>query len=118
MVISRQRLLNLAIFTRLLYDAKCMSSKKSMVLGYTRSGLAVDLPIEHEPDLSNFDGWSRGDHFDASRILMEHGEREQDQEVGSWCINWGRAHHATAKSSRRARIRGAAETIILSGRRR
>jgi hypothetical protein len=95
-----------------------MSKKKksTMVLGYTRTGITVFLPTRRTPDADSFVGWSRGDHVDASRILMEHGEREVDEQVGRWCVRWARMHRVTARPPRRVRhrIRGAAETAILS----
>lgn len=95
-----------------------MSKKtKTMVLGYTRTGLEVRLPRHHTPDPDHFDGWTRGDHVDASRILREHGEREVDEQIGSWCVNWARAHRAARPRRRSLRVRGAAETAILSRRR-
>ena len=91
-----------------------MSKKKSMVLGYTRTGIEVCLPTCPTPDPAYFAGWTRGDHVDASRILLEHGEREADEQAGSWCTCWGRAHRATARLTRSYRVRGAAETAILT----
>ena len=102
-----------------------MGKKKStMVLGYTRSGHEVYLPTRQNPDMAQFVTWTPGDHLDASRILTEHGERE-DEPVGSWCMQWAGSHWAIGKSAkkrakraRRTGIRGAAETMILAGRRR
>jgi len=103
-----------------------MSKKKTMVLGYTRSGHEVLLPTRHAPDMDPFDNWTPGDHLDASRILVEHGEREVDP-IRPWCMNWAEAHGAIGKSAKkkerrarkvRSQIRGAAEATILSGRRR
>lgn len=90
-----------------------------MVLGYTRSGLAVLLPTGRADDAS-FAGWSRGDHVDAARILAEHSEREADPEVGPWCKQWSKAHKDLGKKTRKLLlIRGGAETTIRSiGRRR
>ena len=96
-----------------------MGKKKStMVLGYTRSGHEVLLPTRETPDMSECASWTPGDHLDASRILVEHGEREVDEQIGNWCMDWARGHRKTAKAPRRTRIRGAAETAILSRRRR
>ena len=101
-------------------------NKSTMVLGYTRSGHEVLLPTRHAPDMDPFGSWTPGDHLDASRILIEHGEREVDP-IGPWCTHWADAHWELGKSAkkkeRRARrirgqIRGAAEATILSGRRR
>jgi hypothetical protein len=89
-----------------------MGRKKSMILGYTRTGHEVLLPTQQFPDTGDFCDWTRGDHIDASRILKEHGEREQDTEVGSWCRRWAKAHRAMRKAVRRATIRGAAEISI------
>ncbi len=84
-----------------------------MILGYTRAGHAVLLPWRRSPDMERFVGWTRGDHIDASRILVEHGEREQDPKVGPWCTRWAKIHRAMGKSARkRASIRGAAEISI------
>lgn len=95
-----------------------MSRKKSMVLGYTRTGIEVRVPTDGDPDVGSLTGWSRGDHLDASRILVEHGEREREHEIGTWCFHWAKAHKATAKSRRRGlRVLGAAETAILRRRR-
>jgi hypothetical protein len=93
---------------------------KKLVLGYTRAGYPVLLPARQTPDMSQFVSWTPGDHLDASRILMEHGERESDP-IGSWCAHWAGAHWAIGKSARRKkqrqpRIRGAAEIRI--GRKR
>jgi hypothetical protein len=90
-----------------------MSKKsKSMVLGYTRAGHAVMLPTRNADDVEKLVGWTRGDHLDASRILTEHGERERDTEVGSWCESWARSHRTIGRAPRRARIRGAAEIRV------
>jgi len=92
-----------------------------MVLGYTRAGHAVLLPTRQTPDMAEFMSWTPGDHLDASRILMEHGEREGDP-IGSWCSHWAGAHWAIGKTARRKRprrqrvVRGAAEATILVGR--
>jgi len=72
--------------------------------------------------MSQFVSWTPGDHLDASRILMEHGEREIDP-IGSWCAHWAGAHWAIGKSARRKKkhrtiMRGAAEATIRIGRRR
>lgn|SRR5574341_1035751 len=98
--------------------------KPTMVLGYTRSGHAVFLPTERKPDMSQFANWTPGDHLDASRILVEHGEREGDP-FRSWCEHWASEHWVIgkkakkrAKKTKHAGIRGAAETTILAGRRR
>jgi hypothetical protein len=95
-----------------------MARKKStIVLGWTRAGHEVLLPSHQTPDMSKFVSWTPGDHLDASRILMEHGEREAEP-IGSWCASWASAHKAVGKSARRARstVRGAAEATILIGR--
>lgn len=99
-----------------------MGKKKSMmILGYTRNGHTVLLPTRQTPDMARFVSWSSGDHVDASRILMEHSERESDP-VGPWCAHWAGMHWALGKrekkKARRARIRGAAEATILTGGRR
>lgn len=88
-----------------------------MTLGYTRTGIAVCLPTHRTPSLDSFAGWTRGDHVDASRILVEHGERETDVQIGDWCLRWARLHKGAAKSKHSPRIRTAAETAILAGRR-
>lgn len=93
-----------------------------MVLGYTRAGLPVLLPTRRAPDANiataMFLDWTRGDHVDASRILMEHGERETDPKIGSWCTHWARAHRAIGKSPKAVHVRGAAEASIGPRRRR
>lgn len=98
-----------------------MGKKKStMLLGYTRAGHAVTRPTRQSPDMDPFVSWTPGDHLDASRILMEHGEREDDPKLGPWCAHWAEAHWALGKSDRRGRrprIRGAAEATIRVGRR-
>ena len=106
-----------------------MGKKKStMVLGYTRSGHEVRLPTRETPDMSECGSWTPGDHLDASRILVEHGEREADP-IGPWCTHWAGAHWAIGKRAKkdkkkkrrdraRTQIRGAAEATILAGRRR
>jgi hypothetical protein len=94
-------------------------SKKTMILGYTRNGIEVLLPSHRSPDTDSFAGWTRGDHLDASRILVEHGEREQGNEVGSWCARWAKIHKDLRQAAKREpRIRGAAEMTVLAGRRR
>jgi len=98
-----------------------MSRKKShVVLGYTRAGHEVLLPTHQTPDMSRFVSWTPGDHLDASRILMEHGERESDP-LGSWCSYWAGAHRAIGKGARKPRKRrigviGGAEVVIRGGR--
>lgn len=99
--------------------------KSTLVLGYTRSGHAVLLPACGKPSLAEFVSWTTGDHLDASRILVQHGERLAADPDGSWCMDWAEAHRAVGKRSnkrskktRRAGIRGGAEVAILSGRRR
>jgi hypothetical protein len=90
-----------------------MSRKKlTLVLGYTRAGHEVLLPTQRSPDESAFVGWERGDHIDASRILKEHGERENDLEARSWCKRWAKAHRAMRKAAKTVRVRGAAEISI------
>lgn len=91
-----------------------------MVLGYTRSGHAVLLPSRRNPDMAQFVSWTPGDHLDASRILVEHGEREAEP-IGPWCAYWAKAHwsigkRAKKRARRKAAIRGAAEATILSRR--
>ena len=96
-----------------------------MVLGYTRSGHAVLLPTQQKADRNQFVSWTAGDHLDASRILIEHGERTADPQ-GSWCAQLADVHRAIGgfpkKKKRKKRkgvqIRGAAEAVILAGRRR
>ena len=98
-----------------------------MVLGYTRSGHEVLLPTRQTPDMDQFDDWAPGDHIDASRILVEHGEREVDP-IGPWCTHWAGAHWAVGKRAKKKarevrtrtqpQIRGAVEARILAGRRR
>lgn len=83
-----------------------------MILGYTRAGHEVILPTKRTLDVGDFTGWSRGDHIDASRILREHSEREQDLEVGSWCKRWAKAHRSIRRIPKKARVRGAAEVSI------
>jgi len=90
-------------------------SKKILILGYTRTGKAVLLPT-CSPNKNNgtkFEDWTRGDHYDTSRILKEHGERESDHKIGSWCARWARLHaDESGATSRRTHIRGATETNI------
>lgn len=95
-------------------------SKKSetvMVLGYTRSGHEVLLPMQKTVDMAAFVGWSPGDHTDASRILIEHGERAEDP-IGHWCKRWAKAHKAVGKKAKKnmrrvqAHIHGADATIL------
>jgi hypothetical protein len=92
-------------FTRLLFMA--------MALGYTRTGHEVLLPSRHSPSVEAFRHWTRGDHVDAERILKEHGEREVDPKISSWCRHWAKAHRGLRKlSSKTVSIRGAAEISI------
>ena len=102
------------------------ANRKRTVLGYTRSGHEVLLPTRQTPDMDAFVSWTPGDHLDASRILVEHGEREADP-IGPWCTHWAGEHWAIGKRAKkkarrarriRAQIRGGAEATILSGRRR
>jgi hypothetical protein len=98
-----------------------MSNKEQMVLGYTRSGHEVRLPKEKTIDMSLFVNWSPGDHTDASKILIEHGERIEDP-IAHWCKRWAKAHKAIGKKAKKkmrraqANIRGGAEATILSRR--
>lgn len=100
-----------------------MGSKK-LVLGYTRGGHEVLLPTDRKPDMAPFSSWTPGDHLDASRILVEHGERESDP-VGTWCEHWADVHWAIGKKAKkklrkvreRTQILGSVETKILSKRR-
>jgi len=92
--------------------------KTKLILGYTRTGHVVALPTRQTPDMGQFESWTPGDHLDASRILMEHGERETNPELGPWCTHWAGAHWALGKSARRGRrprVRGAAEAAIRVG---
>jgi len=96
--------------------------RKQLVLGFTRAGHEVLLPTRPTPDMVQFVSWTPGDHLDASRILTEHGEREEEP-IGSWCMSWAKIHWAVgkrarrkAKAKRRSGIRGAAEAAILSRR--
>lgn len=82
---------------------------KLLILGYTRSGHAVLL---RSPASGELGDWTRGDHVDATVILLEHSEREQDPMVRSWCRHWLKEHRALQKSARRVNIRGAAEISI------
>ena len=94
-----------------------MSKKKTaLVLGYTRTGREVLRPTSHAPALEDFVGWSRCDHIDAARILMEHGERMVNEPAGNRCLRWAEVHQETARPARRAHIRGSAEIVILSRR--
>ncbi len=95
-----------------------MSKKSALILGYTRTGLAVRLPPRRTPVMADFVNWSRSDHVDASHILMEHGERESNAQVGRWCMRWACAHQETSRAPRRAYIRGGAEIAVLARRRR
>lgn len=102
-----------------------MGKKKSMVLGYTRGGHEVYLPTAQSPDMAAFGSWTAGDHADASKILVEHGEREAGP-VGAWCTHWADVHGSVGKRAKkqlrkvrsRTQIRGATEMTILAGRRR
>ena len=98
-------------------------SKKFMVLGYTRTGRPVLLPTQSAPDTSNaevyrramsdYADWTPGDHVDTSRILKEHGERERDRRVGSWCAHWARIHRDSASlRPGGVTVRSAAETLL------
>jgi len=73
-----------------------------MVLGYTRTGRPVLVPAHAAPSTKDADAyrrakekfadWTRGEHVDASRILMEHGEREPDPDDASRCTQWASVH--------------------------
>jgi hypothetical protein len=86
-------------------------SKKSLILGYTREGHAVLLPTQ-PPSPGTFTDWTRGDHADATCILREHSEREQDSEVRSWCRRLAKEHRSLQNAARQVKIRGAAEISI------
>jgi len=96
-----------------------------MVLGYTRSGHEVLLPMQKRADLSSFADWVPGDHIDAYKILTEHSERAEDP-IAHWCKRWAKAHKAIGKKAKKkirkkiqkvqAQIRGGAEATILSRR--
>jgi len=84
-----------------------------MALGYTRTGLEVPLPTRRSPPAEAFLHWTRGDHVDAERILKEHGERETDPKISSWCRRWAKVHRGFRKAvSKRVAVRGAAEISI------
>lgn len=89
-----------------------------MVLGYTRTGIEVFLPTRRSPTKRRFVDWTRGDHVDAARILAEHGDRENDPDVKSWCKRWAKVHRLVGRSSRAVLIRAAAEISIRETRRR
>lgn len=85
----------------------------STTLGYTRTGHEVLLPTRHAPSAESFLHWTRGDHVDAEHILKEHGEREPDSQISSWCRHWAKTHRGLRKSAaKRVSIRGAAEISI------
>jgi hypothetical protein len=77
-------------------------AKKTIVLGYTRTDKAVLEPTHGAPNVNDirvfhrarqaFVGWTRGDHEDASQILLEHGERNYGTKIGTWSTNWSSAH--------------------------
>jgi hypothetical protein len=83
-----------------------------MALGYTRTGREVFLPTRKFPSAETFRNWTRGDHVDAEHILKEHGEREANPEISSWCKHWAKAHRGLRKASKRVSIRGGAEISI------
>jgi len=77
-------------------------AKKVMILGYTRTGKAILEPTRGTPNVDDirvfhrarrsFPDWTRGDHEDASQILLEHGERTYGTKVGTWSTNWSSVH--------------------------
>ena len=77
-------------------------AKTPLVLGYTRSGKPVLEPSRGAPDTNNIDtyhrtkrkfsGWTRGDHMDASQMLIDHGERNVGTKVGTWSTRWASVH--------------------------
>jgi hypothetical protein len=85
-----------------------------VALGYTRTGHEVLLPTRKSPSAEIFRNWTRGDHVDAEHILKEHGEREADPKISSWCKRWAKTHRVLRKSSssKRVSIRGGAEISI------
>jgi hypothetical protein len=87
-----------------------------MILGYTRTGSPVLRPTS-STDKAEFSSWTRGDHADASRILMEHGERETDPKIASRCMHWSSLHWSTAKKRSSSTTRTAAETTVRTRRR-
>lgn len=88
-----------------------------LILGYTRTGIPVCRPVDHAPSVRELEieGWTPGDHFDASHILREHSDRE-DEDGRLCCASWARAHRKTAYAHRhllkRVGIRTATETSI------
>lgn len=82
-----------------------MSRKRAdVVLGYTRTGRPVLLPIRGAAE--TFVGWTRGDHADASRILLEQGEREGDPDTAVRITRRASHHWDQSRStSRRSRRR-------------
>jgi hypothetical protein len=76
-----------------------------MILGYTRTNRPVLRPTHDAPDTRHakekFADWSRGEHKDASQILLEHGEREPDEQIASWCTHWSSLHWALGGGRRR-----------------
>jgi hypothetical protein len=74
----------------------------ALILGYTRTGRPVLRPTRAAPDMNTADvfdrtkekfaDWSGGEHKDAYRILQEHGEREPDDKIASWCTRWSKVH--------------------------
>ena len=76
---------------------RAAQSKKKppeLILGYTRTGRSVLRPTRGVPDngADSLIDWTKGDHADAARILKEHGERERDQKLASWCKRWAIVH--------------------------
>jgi hypothetical protein len=73
---------------------------RALILGYTRHGHPVHRPRRDAPDADSYDctgDWAREDHKDAAGILAEHGEREQDPLIASWCARWARLHRDVSR---------------------
>ena len=76
-----------------------VKKRTALLLGYTRTGRPVLRPTCEAPELDNdddvratFPDWTGGEHKDAYRILQEHGEREPDPKIASWCTRWSKTH--------------------------
>ena len=76
----------------------------ALILGYTRTGKPVAQPSRGAPNTNDvvvfrrtkakFPGWTKGDHMDASQMLLARGEilAAENPRIASWCTRWSSVH--------------------------
>lgn len=78
-------------------------TSSSLVLGYTRAGRTVIRPTCDATDRrrakAKLSDWTRGEHVDAARILVEHGAREPDPKIAAWCLLWASVHRDLSRGA-------------------